>query len=61
MVFVDGLAFIDAAEYVLWNVELREADQGLTKYQDIRNETHDAVGVCEPRLWVTCFVHLDDY
>ena len=60
MVLVHGLAFVDASEYLLRHVELREADESLTEDQDVGDQTEDAVWVCEACLWVACFVHLDN-
>jgi hypothetical protein len=60
MVFVDRLALIDAAEYLLRDVELRKASESLAEDQDVCDEAHYAVGACESSLWVACFVHLDD-
>lgn len=60
MVFVDRLPSIDAAQYLPRNVELHKTNESLAEYEDIGNETHDAVGTTEPSLWVASFVYLDD-
>lgn len=61
MVFVDRLPFFDAAEYLIWNIELRKADECLEEDQDIGDKSHDTVDVGKSSFWVACFVHLDDY
>ena len=61
MVLVDRLALIDAAKDLLRDVELCKADERLRENQDVGDEAHDAVDVCESSFWVACFVHLDDY
>ena len=61
MVFVDRLAFIDAAEHLLRDIELSEAHQSLAEYQDVHDEAHYGVCTFESSFWVACFVHLNDY
>lgn len=61
MIFVDRLPPVDASQYLLRNIELHKTDESLAEYEDICNETHDAVGTCESSLWVTGFIYLDDY
>jgi hypothetical protein len=61
MVFVDRFPFFDAAEYLIWNIELRKADERLEEDQDIGDKSHDAVEVGKSSFWVSCFIHLDDY
>lgn len=61
MVFVDRLPFFNAAEYLIWNIELRKADERLEEDQDIGDKSHDAVNVGKSSFWVACFIHLDDY
>jgi hypothetical protein len=59
MIFVNRLAFIHTAEYLLRDVELRKSHQSLAEDQDVGDEAHDAVGVCESSFGVACFIHLD--